>query len=114
LILINAAIAQKRNQRIMQRLFQTIGVVSMAVLTLITVGESSAQTSKGLFIGSIFSPDPEGGLCKAFRPQVCSSGRSFVVTILNLSNETYTKGTLVCSLFSKAGHSLIETVTQEV
>ena len=45
---------------------------------------------------------------------MCKSGRALTVETLNQSKTTYNKATLVCSLFSKEGHGLMETSTQVI
>jgi hypothetical protein len=63
-------------------------------------------------LGQFADLDHGTPLCEG-RSQVCRSGR-FTITALNLSNKTYNRATLVCSLFRKEGHRVIATTGQEI
>ncbi|WGR70188.1 MULTISPECIES: hypothetical protein [unclassified Bradyrhizobium] len=76
---------------------------------------ASTQTGRedGLFISVIDSGLSANPLCEG-GPRVCQSGRFLMVVILNMSNRTYDKAALTCSIFRKGGKDLIEKSTREI
>jgi hypothetical protein len=76
-------------------------------------GVAKAAAGEGLVIAIIDSHLEANPLCEG-GPRVCRSGRFLMIDILNMSNETFDKATLVCSVFDENGQHLIETVSQKI
>jgi hypothetical protein len=88
--------------------------MTLALASVAALGATPSRAQEhGLAISIIdahleANPLFEGG------PSVCKSGRSLMVVILNMSNQTYDRATLVCWVAHKGSGAVIEKKTQEI
>lgn len=90
----------------------TIFTISI-LLTISVTASAAAGGEEGLVISVIDSALWANQLCEG-GPRVCQSGRFLMVVILNMSDRTFEKATLTCSVFRKGGKDVIEKATKEI